>query len=251
MSTLFIPKDGRLVPFRDSPVEADLRRSADEVAQSMERMVNSEDYPCIAAIRSFAKDEYYVGLYPSFGTGRSAGQLARDLLVYRDHHRESRSPYLSFWAVFPETGEFTEAEFETRLWHELSCAVSHEVRNGNDPMSSWDPAFSPHPEDRNFCFSLGGSAFFVVGLHAGSSRVSRRFPHPTLIFNVYEQFTQLMDEGKYDPMVRINRLKDLRFQGTVNPMAEKYGVEWEAIQFSGSENPSDWKCPFQHGAKPK
>ncbi len=34
-------------------------------------------------------------------------------------------------------------------------------------------------------------------------------------------------------------------------MAEKYGVAWEGIQFSGSENPSDWKCLFQHGAKPK
>ncbi len=88
MNSLLIPQSGRLVPYLALPLEASLRTSVDEVVQSIERLVNSEDYPCIAAIRSFAKNEYSVGPYPSFGTGRSAAHLARDLLLFRDSYRE-------------------------------------------------------------------------------------------------------------------------------------------------------------------
>jgi hypothetical protein len=216
------------------------------IEKSIHGLLSQKLYPCTAAVQSYFKDEYRVGIYKQFGHGRYSYELARDLLKFREEYKISNSPYLSFWAVFEDSEDLSEAEFETCLWNELSYTTSHPEFN-----SSWDPNFSSDPEDKNFCFSLDGTAFFVVGLHPHSSRISRRFPHPTLIFNVYDQFRDLAAEGKYVPMVETNRKRDLRFQGSVNPMVEAYGDTWEPIQFSGKKNEDGWKCPFRHGLKPE
>jgi FPC/CPF motif-containing protein YcgG len=166
-------------------------------------------------------------------------------LAFRDEYNKTKTPYLSFFAVFEGPSEYSEQEFEDRLWKELSYLSSVEGLS-----KDWDPFFSRNPEDKNFCFSLDGTAFFVVGLHPNSSRKSHRFPKATLIFNVYEQFRELQKTDRYEPMVKQNRRRDVQFQGTSNPMAEMHGDDWESIQFSGKNNPPEWKCPFHHGLKP-
>ena len=82
-----------------------------------------------------------------------------------------------------------------------------------------------------------------MGLHPRSSRLSRRFPYPAVVFNLYEQFEAL--GAAYEPMVELIRRRDRRFQGSVNPTVERWADKWESIQFSGRENPPDWKCPFR------
>jgi len=81
---------------------------------------------------------------------------------------------------------------------------------------------------------------------AGSTRKSRQFKTVTLIFNSFNQFEWLKEKDVYNDMVKLNRLRDESFDGTANPMAEKYGEQWEAIQFSGRNNSPEWKCPFAH-----
>ena len=211
--------------------------------QAIGSLLSDRNYPCIAAIRSFAHGDFVVGSYPGFGSGRSSQDIAQDLKYFLKKQASSQSSYFTYFAQFKGGDDLTESEFENALWHELSCIAS---LSG----ASWDPTFSDNPEDKNFCFSFEGKAFFVVGLHPNASRKARKFRQPLLIFNLYDQFKQLMIEGKYDAMVKVNREKDRKFQGSVNPMAEKYAESWESIQFSGSENPSNWKCPFQHGAIP-
>lgn len=90
----------------------------------------------------------------------------------------------------------------------------------------------------------------MVGLHPKSSRKARRFTIPALIFNLYDQFEQLDEETEFYPMVKTNRKRDIAFQGSVNPMVERYAEEWESIQFSGKDNPPEWKCPFKRGGGP-
>lgn len=204
-----------------------------------------ESYPCVAALQSYKKNQYEVGFYHSLGLGLRNSELASDLMHFVENLDLQKTPFKSFWAVFEETKSVSEVEFENGLWRELSYLTSHQGM-----QDSWDPAFSSNPNDKNFCFSLGGHAFYVVGLHPHSSRFSRRFPFPVLLFNASEQFNSLIKKGTFPSMIKVNRKLDSAFQGSVNPMVEKYGELWEAIQFSGKNNPDTWKCPFQHGLKP-
>ena len=211
----------------------------------IQNLVRQKNYPCVAAIAAMATKDYQLETYSGFGTGISNARIAKDLLGFRDEYQRTKSAYLSFFAIFEDMAELSEEEFEAAMWKELSCMTSVEGIS-----QKWDPQFSSDPADKNFCFSLDGTAFFVVGLHPKSSRKSRQFPVPTLVFNVYDQFRELQKHGRYEPMVQVNRKRDIAFQGSANPMAEIHGDDWESIQFSGKANGAEWKCPFHHGMKP-
>ena len=209
----------------------------EQLTEQIRSLVNQKFYPCVAAIQALHKQEVDVHVYQNFGTGKSSSTLHQDLLKFLCQQMRTRSTLLSFFAVFPNSQVSSEDEFQDALWRELSSVSALD-------KSEWDPRFSSDPKSKKFCFSLAGHAFFVVGLHDKSSRQARRFAYPTLVFNVYDQFTQLAERGEYLPMIEKNRARDLKFQGSVNPMVEKHGDEWESIQFSGKENPESWKCPF-------
>lgn len=240
---LFHPAHDSVVPYHDA-TPAQSRVLANNLNREITDFVNQRDYPCVAAKTAIKKKDYRIGVYGDLGSGRFARDLAQDLLYFKQEYSGSKSSFLSFIATFEGTAFATELEFENALWRELSFVASV-PESVPEYRASWDPNFSSDPDDENFCFSFGGDAFFVVGLHPGSSRKARRFATPTLIFNLYAQFEQLDEETEFYPMVRTNRKKDIAFQGSVNPMVEKYAEKWEAIQFSGKENPPEWKCPFK------
>lgn len=208
----------------------------------IKKLLGQKSYPCIAAVQAMYRNELIFDTYEGFGTGLHSRRLAENLIQFKKTQASKQIPYLTYMALFPNDTSKCEQTFEENMWKELSAMWDHPSVAG-----SWDPNFSESPEDQNFCFSLDGSAFFVVGLHSQSSRLSRRLPFNALIFNLYSQFTALMEKGTYEEMVRINRQRDEKFQGSVNPMAEKYNDIWEAIQFSGKENGPQWRCPFTKG----
>ncbi len=113
---------------------------------------------------------------------------------------------------------------------------------------AWDPRVSADPGDARFSFSVAGTAYFIVGLHAGSSRWARRFAWPTLVFNPHEQFSALRDSGGYDRMRTMIRGRDAHLQGTVNPALRDHGMLSEAAQYAGGDVADDWRCPLHvHG----
>ena len=234
---LFFPEGGVLHAYSPQ-VSAHDQASARIVNGEITRKIKQLNYPCVGARIALKKDEYRVGIYSDLGLGKCISDLGRDLLVFKQEHQISKSPMLSFIAVFENSVFHSEEEFETALWKELSLLAS-----APEFEAPWDPHFSSNPEDKNFCFSFDGSAFFIVGLHPLSSRVSRQFYVPTLAFNLYEQFEQLDEETEFYPMVRKNRQRDVLYQGSVNPMVEQHAEKWEAIHFSGKNNPPEWKCP--------
>ena len=103
-----------------------------------------------------------------------------------------------------------------------------------------DDAAQPH-----FAFSHAGTAFFIVGLHPGASRIARRAPLPMLVFNLHEQFERLRADGGFDRMRTAIRTRDTRLQGGVNPMAQDHGDDSEARQYSGRAVEPTWEPPFQ------
>ncbi len=212
----------------DSPLIKDIRA-----------FLRQRDYPCIAALRALERNELQGAIYQDFGSVAFRDELRLHLSQFLQEQKQSESDYLTFLAVFEGPAVFSEEEFEHRLWQELSALTSEE-----DRASDWGSNVS-NPEQESFSFCLFGEPFFVVGLHPGSTRKGRRFSRPTLIFNVFRQFESLQKKGAYDPMVRTNRLRDLKFDGSVNPMVEEFGENWESIQFSGKKNSRQWRCPFR------
>jgi hypothetical protein len=236
---LYRPEKGNLISYQSMPANRETNRElAKSVTEEIKALVSQRNYPCVAALRSYHKDDYQVGFYGKLGEGKHWRELRNDLLFFLQEQRRTSSIYLSFWAVFEEE-ELSEADFETLLWKELSFLTSEE-----DRKSDWPADSIQDPTDPGFRFGLGGAEFFVVGLHSQSSRHARRFSKPALIFNIFSQFDQLVKLGQYESMVALNRERDQKFQGSVNPMVALHGEIWESIQFSGKINLGTWKCPF-------
>ena len=81
------------------------------------------------------------------------------------------------------------------LWQHLQAM--HDVDREHH---EWDPTGASDPQDDAFSFSIGGRAWYVVGLHPQAWRLARRFPVPALAFNPHAQFELLRDEGRYAPL---------------------------------------------------
>ncbi|XGC79555.1 guanitoxin biosynthesis heme-dependent pre-guanitoxin N-hydroxylase GntA [Bdellovibrio bacteriovorus] len=211
-----------------------------KIENDLRELVNQKNYPCVAAVKAFHDGDFIFDTYSGFGSGESAQRLGQNLLSFKKKQSQPGQEYLTYIAVFPNDQSPDEHTFEQQLFNELSA-----IWNYPEIAGKWDDKFSANPEDKNFCFSLDGSAFFVVGMHPKSSRLARQLPYNTLIFNLYSQFQGLREKGIFDSMVKSIRHRDVQFQGSVNPMVELYDNKWEAIQYSGKMNPPDWKCPFR------
>ncbi len=131
----------------------------------------------------------------------------------------------------------TEEQFEQLPWD-----VSRELDQRDEQR--WADGVSSDPAQPHFAFSHCGTAFFVVGLHPAASRIARRAPLLTLVFNLHEQFENLRTSGGVERMRDATRTRDTRLQGAVNPMAEDHGGSSEARQYSGRRVPHDWVPPF-------
>lgn len=237
-SNLFLPQNGTLIPCRNGRLE-ELSGRSKQVEIEIKKLLSQKNYPCTPALRSFNRGEYQVGLYKKFGSGYHWKELRQDLLFFIKKQKETNSPYLTFWAVY-ENLDMDEVDFEANLWNELSHLTSEELKGIDWPMGD-----SSNPNDRKFSFCIEGEPFFVVGLHPKASREARKFKWPVLVFNLFSQFELLKIQGVFDSTVKNNRKLDVKFSGSVNPMAKKYGEKWESIQFSGKNNPISWKCPFR------
>jgi len=108
----------------------------------------------------------------------------------------------------------------------------------------WDKNVSSDPASPQFSMSIGGKAFYVVGLHPNSSRTARSFEKPVMIFNLHSQFELLRDEGSYRRIRQTILKRHEALDGEHNPMLAVHGESSEALQYSGRKLENDWKCPF-------
>ena len=136
-------------------------------------------------------------------------------------------------------GALDQQSFERLVWRQLQAL--HDLDRQDH---GWDPTASPDTADPHFAFSVGGRAYFVVGLHAASSRWTRRFAWPTLVFNPHRQFDRLREQGKFERLRDQIRDRDRALQRTLNPMLSNFGEHSEARQYSGRRVEDDWRCPF-------
>jgi len=147
--------------------------------------------------------------------------------------------FTTFVASFIGPQSADEKSFERLLWSQLQS-----LHEQDRVHHTWDPSVASDPQDPRFAFSFAGRAFFIVGLSAGSSRWTRRFAWPTLIFNAHYQFDRLRERGKYTLMQQAIRTREQVLQGNVNAALSNFGETSEARQYAGRMVEEDWQCPF-------
>jgi FPC/CPF motif-containing protein YcgG len=228
--------EGRLIDGATSAPAPDL---AAFVHDGLRALVLNERFTCIGAKSAFRRNAYRFGLYADMQDDGSIAGLARDLSTFVGELPTLASPFATYVASFAAPQSVDERTFERRLW-----AVLQALHDLDTAHHEWDPAVSADPEDVRFSFSFATTAFFVVGLHAASSRTTRRFAWPTLVFNPHRQFETLREDGAYARFQQVIRAGEQSLQGDVNPMLSEYGERSEARQYSGRRVEAEWKCPF-------
>ena len=138
---------------------------ATEIEREFASFVGSASFSCLVGKGVVHQNAHVVKVYPPLGTQAAASALATDLNAFAAAEHDPMK-LRAFVAVFPRFAPRTEHAFEKRLWAQLQHLHEHD-----DPDVEWDPSVSDDADDPMFSFSFGGHAYFVVGLHAYSSRI--------------------------------------------------------------------------------
>jgi len=211
-------------------------QAADE--RHFDAFLQHPDFPCVGARSALHTGRLRHATYGSMGSVEAAQALCADLQAFSEEFPDPGNQPVSFVALFNDVIE-DELSFERRLWEHLQ--VVHDL---DRQTHAWDPSVSDNPSDDQFSMSIGGRAYFVVGMHPKASRLARRSPMPCLVFNFHNQFESLKQSGKYTSMQTAIRKRDLALQGSINPVLARFGESSEARQYAGREVPADWVCPF-------
>lgn len=221
-----------LAPSVENTVTAD----DETLRESIVAMVGHDRFPCLGARSVFRRNHAVVRVYDELGSQRATAGLLSDLASFADQV-DADAGFASFVAIFRGPGVPTEERFEELLWSQLS-----QLNAADD--QAWNPHVSADPTHDHFAYSVGGTAYFVVGLHPRASRIARRAASPTLVFNLHDQFEALRSSGQFERMRDMIRHRDEQLQGSINPMVSDHGYGSEARQYAGRAVDDDWVAPF-------
>ena len=216
--------------------------SVEDVDAVFRAFVDDPQFPCLAGKGVVRASGYSSGTYGTLGSHRSTRALAADLARFVEGAAQDETRLHAFVAVFPQSTYADERSFEGALWVQLQRL------SDLDEGAAWDAGASDDPSDAGFAFTFGGRALFVVGLHPQSSRVSRQFRWPTLVFNPHRQFERLRETGRFERLRAAVREREIALQGSLNPNLADFGEQSEARQYSGRSTEADWVCPFHRRA---
>jgi FPC/CPF motif-containing protein YcgG len=209
-------------------------------AARLEGFVLGDLFPCVGARSAINTGRAHMQSHGRLGDDASPRMqsLCNALVAFSAAYPDPGEAPVTFIALFDDDVR-DEQDFERRLWRHLQAMHRCDRRDFD-----WAPGVSSDPASPDFSFSIGGRAFFVVGLHPHASRLARRAPTPCIAFNFHDQFVQLRASGKYDKLQRAIRARDVALQGDTNPVLSRFGDASEARQYSGRDVGAHWGCPF-------
>jgi FPC/CPF motif-containing protein YcgG len=214
-----------------------------DIVRGLELMVTHAEFPCLGAKSAFRRGGVAHVVLDDMDAPDTPRVLLERLAAF-SADIEGEDGFHSFIVTFRHPSHPDEAAFEASLFGLLQRL--HDVDD-----ETWAPGVGSDPSDPHFAFSAGGTAYFIVGLHPAASRVARRAPLATLVFNPHDQFEQLRSEGRFDGMRTTIRRRDENLQGSLNPMVADHGESSEALQYSGRQHDPGWEPPLQvHAATP-
>ena len=204
------------------------------------QFINNKEFPCIAAKAALAKQQIECMVVTHMACPMDDDAILKFVYSFVEHYREAGSLFHSAAIIFRQPTIIDENTFEELLWKRLQALSDLDAKHfGYDTRVDIDPS-SP-----NFSFSLKEEAFFVVGLHPASSRLTRQFKYPTLVFNPHLQFEQLRTNAKYGGIKQAVRKRDIAYSGSINPMLQDFGNASEVFQYSGRKYDDQWQCPLK------
>jgi FPC/CPF motif-containing protein YcgG len=210
------------------------------IIDAYERYLDDVAFPCVAAKAAHARGQVHCFVADHMACPHSDSEILQFLYEFVDSYRDATTSFHSAAVIFKGPEAACEDEFEPLLWQRLQALSNLDAANHSyDHRVSTDPA-SPH-----FSFSVKGEAFFIIGLHPGSSREARRFAYPTLVFNPHAEFEKLRAADCYGKMKDIVRRKDMAATGSINPMLTDFGDASDVYQYSGKRYGADWQCPLK------
>jgi len=197
-------------------------------------------FSCVAAKTAWRRETVVHRHYGPMTEEATTAALYGDVCDFAGR-KDAIDPLLaSFISTFQAPRDVTEVEFERLVWEQLQSLHDLDATG-----FAWSSLVDADPASERFGFSVGGHPFFVVGMHPNSSRLTRRFPYPTLVFNSHIQFKRLKERGIYQRIQREVRARELTLQGSINPNLADFGEASEAAQYSGRSVSANWRCPFR------
>lgn len=201
--------------------------------------IRDKDFPCIAAKAALAEDQIQTLVVDHLACPKDDADILKFLYQFVDVYRAAESSYHSAVIIFQRPQDCPEEIFSDLLWKRLQS-----ISDLDAAQYGWDRRVEKDTTSPAFSFSIKEEALYVIGLHQNSSRVSRQFKYPAMVFNPHEQFEQLRASNKYAAMKEAVRKRDVKLSGSVNPMLADFGESSEVFQYSGLQYDSNWKCPF-------
>lgn len=214
---------------------------SEEMEQGLFDRISEDRFPCVGAKSALARGTLKVLPCRSIASNWDDVRIHRELLNWTAAYQSDPSDLRSLAVAFQGPRDLDEASFERAMWERIQSFAAKDHWLGQP----YDHRVSPDADDPHFALSFGGEAFFVVGLHPNASRPARRFPSPTLVFNLHDQFQRLRSEGRFERMRERILERDRRLAGGINPMLARHGEVSEARQYSGRVVEADWRCPFK------
>ena len=216
----------------------------DPVVEEFQRFIRNEAYPCVAARAALSRRQIRFLVGDHIACPKDDNKILQFVYQFVAQYRTSRTELHSAAVIFRQPEVITEEMFDRFLWQRLQSLSAMDAEK-----FSYDKRVSAEPMSSDFSFSLGEEGFFIIGLHPGSSRPSRKFRYPALIFNPHAQFEELRALNRYEKMKNIVRKRDILYSGSINPMLSDFGDTSEALQYSGRHYGSEWTCPLKkmHG----
>ena len=210
------------------------------LAMNFRRFVDDPSFVCVGAKAALAKGRMHVIIATDLLSSCDDHRIYSGLCEIVRDYRADREMFQSFVVIFEQPAHMSEESFERALWVRAQSLSDKDASNGQ----AYDDRVSMQPDNPHFALSFAEEGFFIVGLHPGASRESRRFERPTLVFNLHDQFERLRSDGDYEKMRAVILNRDKKLTGSVNPMLARHGETSEARQYSGRLVGQDWKCPF-------
>lgn len=210
------------------------------IIEEYKEYIQNKEFPCVAARAALARQQVKYMVAEHLACPKDDTKILAFLYNFVEEYRQSDELFHSAVILFKGPDLPNEPLFDMLLWQRLQALSDLDAR-----QHPYDNRVAPDPAAANFSFSLKEEAFFVIGLHPGSSRPARQFSYPALVFNPHAQFEQMRETEGYAKMQNIVRKRDLAYSGSINPMLTDYGTASEVYQYSGRQYDTNWTCPLK------
>jgi FPC/CPF motif-containing protein YcgG len=202
--------------------------------------LSNKTFPCVAARAALRNEHIRCMVALNMACPNDDPAILKFLYDFVNEYRNETTSFHSAAIIFQAPSISSEEMFEALFWKRLQSLSNLDAVN-----YSYDIRVDADPASGNFSFSIKEEAFFIIGLHPFSSRQSRKFKYPALVFNPHAEFEKLRLAKRYEQMKNVVRKRDIAYSGSINPMLKDFGESSEVYQYSGRDYDSEWQCPLK------